>query len=379
MSFLQLPCELQERIIKIQSSEGDNFEITPEIRDMCNTVKNLLRGSGKRAFRNSLGGSFRIEDGHVILKKEGRVLASVLREAEDEVVIGLHDVKTSTLKRVMEYCRFHSSVNLSEKEKKSWNTNFVQIEQSALCELASASYYLDIKPLVNLTSRAIATQVSGKSTEEIRETFYNINADLYSSHFSPRYRLQKKVNRKKQELPKAPLQPQEDCRDVDELLSFINNGSTTPQKSQKQKERKKRKRERRREKERELRKQNSEDSDREKTRHVTDDDEEEEEEYKRNGVVLKSQHHDKRKNDSRQASREFLERFTETDPRSEEFEEIFAREDEFLDPEFKARVDREVEEWRKKLEKINNKSNQGPKIKLPIANEIFMAKVVGVR
>lgn len=43
-----------------------------------------------------------------------------------------------------------------------------------------ASYYLDIKSLVNLTSRAIATQVSGKSTEEIRETLYNVGTDIYS-------------------------------------------------------------------------------------------------------------------------------------------------------------------------------------------------------
>jgi hypothetical protein len=43
-----------------------------------------------------------------------------------------------------------------------------------------ASYYLDIKSLVNLTSRAIATQVSGKTTEELRETLYSIGADIYS-------------------------------------------------------------------------------------------------------------------------------------------------------------------------------------------------------
>lgn len=32
-----------------------------------------------------------------------------------------------------------------------------------------AAYYLDHKPLVNLTSRAIASQISGKTTEELRE------------------------------------------------------------------------------------------------------------------------------------------------------------------------------------------------------------------
>jgi len=117
--LLQLPCELQERIIKLQSTDGDHFEINTDIREMCNTVKNLLRGTGKRAFRNSLGGSFRIEDGHVVLKKEGRVLASLLKNGDDEVLIGLHDVKTSTLRRVLEYCTVHCSANFTEKEKKN--------------------------------------------------------------------------------------------------------------------------------------------------------------------------------------------------------------------------------------------------------------------
>lgn len=59
-----------------------------------------------------------------------------------------------------------------------------------------ASYYMDIEPLVNLTSRAIATQVSGKSTDEIRETFYNASCDAHSSQFATRYRLQKRMRNK---------------------------------------------------------------------------------------------------------------------------------------------------------------------------------------
>ena len=34
---------------------------------------------------------------------------------------------------------------------------------------SQAAYYLDHKPLVNLTSKAIASQISGKTTEELRE------------------------------------------------------------------------------------------------------------------------------------------------------------------------------------------------------------------
>jgi hypothetical protein len=66
----------------------------------------------------------------------------------------------------------------------------------ALAAYNKASYYMDIEPLVNLTSRAIATQVSGKSTDEIRETFYNASCEAHSSQFATRYRLQKRIRNK---------------------------------------------------------------------------------------------------------------------------------------------------------------------------------------
>ena len=38
-----------------------------------------------------------------------------------------------------------------------------------------ASYYLDVKPLVDMTCRAIADTIKGKSPEEIRNTFNIVN------------------------------------------------------------------------------------------------------------------------------------------------------------------------------------------------------------
>ena len=43
-----------------------------------------------------------------------------------------------------------------------------------MCELTSAADALDMKPLVDLTSRALARMIEGKSAEEIRwDTQYN--------------------------------------------------------------------------------------------------------------------------------------------------------------------------------------------------------------
>lgn len=61
-----------------------------------------------------------------------------------------------------------------------WDDRYVRVDPRRLCELASAAYYLDIRDLVDLTCRAIAAIISGKTAEQIRTTF-NIENDLVQS------------------------------------------------------------------------------------------------------------------------------------------------------------------------------------------------------
>jgi len=46
------------------------------------------------------------------------------------------------------------------------------MDTKRLCELTSAADSLQLKPLVDLTSRALARIIEGKSPEEIREIFH---------------------------------------------------------------------------------------------------------------------------------------------------------------------------------------------------------------
>ncbi|GKU96751.1 hypothetical protein SLEP1_g9950 [Rubroshorea leprosula] len=46
------------------------------------------------------------------------------------------------------------------------------MDTESLCELTSAAYSLQLKPLVGLTIRALARIVEGKTPEEIREIFH---------------------------------------------------------------------------------------------------------------------------------------------------------------------------------------------------------------
>ena len=78
---------------------------------------------------------------------------------------------------------------------------------------------MDIKPLVNLTSRAIAKQISGKSPEEIRKTFSSLNPENEPSNnsfntSSLRHRLQQKISLKKK---------QEEEKKMMEQMAMSNN------------------------------------------------------------------------------------------------------------------------------------------------------------
>ena len=66
----------------------------------------------------------------------------------------------------------HSTLQLlAPQERKQFDERFIRLETRMLCELTSAADSLDLKTIVDLTSRALARMIEGKSPEEIRETF----------------------------------------------------------------------------------------------------------------------------------------------------------------------------------------------------------------
>jgi len=97
-------------------------------------------------------------------------------------------VGADVLQLTLEYCRFHRAAGRSDKarpacyaaaqphcslqERKLFDERFVKLDTRRLCELTSAADALGLKHLVDLTSRALARVIEGKSPEEIRETFH---------------------------------------------------------------------------------------------------------------------------------------------------------------------------------------------------------------
>jgi S-phase kinase-associated protein 1 len=58
------------------------------------------------------------------------------------------------------------------QERKLFDERFIRLDTRRLCELTSAADALGMKNLVDLTSRALARMIEGKTPEEIRETFH---------------------------------------------------------------------------------------------------------------------------------------------------------------------------------------------------------------
>ncbi|XP_042489221.1 SKP1-like protein 21 isoform X2 [Macadamia integrifolia] len=149
-------------------------------------------------------------------------------------------VNPSILSLILDYCRFHQLPGRSNKERKSFDEMFIRIDTKRLCELTSAADSLQLKPLVDLTSRALARMIEGKTPEEIRETFHlpddlteeekleplrNTADDLRIRLLNRLYARKRKELKEKEKMKNVEVEEEHvDERSVDDLLSFINGG-----------------------------------------------------------------------------------------------------------------------------------------------------------
>ncbi|XP_078576318.1 S-phase kinase-associated protein 1 isoform X1 [Branchiostoma floridae x Branchiostoma japonicum] len=142
--------------IKLQSSDGEIFEVDVEIAKQSVTIKTMLEDLG--------------------MDEEG-----------DEEPIPLPNVNAAILKKVIQWCTHHKDdppppEDDENKEKRTddipvWDQEFLKVDQGTLFELILAANYLDIKGLLDVTCKTVANMIKGKTPEEIRKTF-NIKNDF---------------------------------------------------------------------------------------------------------------------------------------------------------------------------------------------------------
>ncbi|KAF8380220.1 hypothetical protein HHK36_027702 [Tetracentron sinense] len=149
-------------------------------------------------------------------------------------------VNPAIMSLILDYCRFHQVPGRSNKERKSFDEKFIRMDTKRLCELTSAADSLQLKSLVDLTSRVLARMIEGRTPEEIRETFHlpddlteeekleplrNTADDPRIRRLNQLYARKRKELKQKDKLKNVEVEEDRvDERSVDDLLSFINGG-----------------------------------------------------------------------------------------------------------------------------------------------------------
>ncbi|KAJ0428549.1 putative S-phase kinase-associated protein [Helianthus annuus] len=147
VSFLsQIPIMSSSKTIVLRSSDGETFEVDEIVAVESQTIKHM------------------IEDGCA------------------DTSIPLPNVTSKILSKVIEYCKKHvetpnSDEKVAEEDLKSFDSDFVKVDQGTLFDLILAANYLNIKGLLDLTCQTVADMIKGKTPEEIRKTF-NIKNDF---------------------------------------------------------------------------------------------------------------------------------------------------------------------------------------------------------
>jgi S-phase kinase-associated protein 1 len=142
-------------LIKLQSSDGENFHVDTDIAKQSVTIRTMLEDLGN--------------------------------EDEEDEVVPLPNVNAAILRKVINWCTYHKDdpAQPEEEENKekrsddisSWDADFLKVDQGTLFELILAANYLDIKGLLDVTCKSVANMIKGKTPEEIRKTF-NIKNDF---------------------------------------------------------------------------------------------------------------------------------------------------------------------------------------------------------
>jgi S-phase kinase-associated protein 1 len=139
-----------EKNLKLVSQEGEKFEVGKKVAIQSELVKTMSEGD------------------------------------KEENEIPLPNVKSSVLKKVVEYMKYHvdnpareiekplKSANMSEVVSQ-WDADFVDVDQEVLFELILAANYMDVKPLLDLCCAKVASMIKGKTPEQIRKTFNIVN------------------------------------------------------------------------------------------------------------------------------------------------------------------------------------------------------------
>ncbi|KAE8655018.1 SKP1-like protein 1B [Hibiscus syriacus] len=136
--------------------------------------------SGRKiTLKSSDGESFEVDE---VVALESQTIKHMIEDDCADNGIPLPNVTSKILAKVIEYCKKHVDTpktddRSADEDLKTWDADFVKVDQSTLFDLILAANYLNIKGLLDLTCQTVADMIKGKTPEEIRKTF-NIKNDF---------------------------------------------------------------------------------------------------------------------------------------------------------------------------------------------------------
>ncbi|KAK4340479.1 hypothetical protein RND71_041941 [Anisodus tanguticus] len=137
------------------------------------TSKNIV-------LKSSDGETFEVDEAVAL---ESQTIKHMIEDDCANTSIPLPNVTSKILAKVIEYCKRHVDAAVktddkaSEDDLKTFDADFVKVDQGTLFDLILAANYLNIKSLLDLTCQTVADMIKGKTPEEIRKTF-NIKNDF---------------------------------------------------------------------------------------------------------------------------------------------------------------------------------------------------------
>jgi len=136
--------EVEMEYVKLKSKQEELFELETKAAFRSITIKNMVEDTGL------------------------------------DINVPVPMVDSSTLVKVIEYLKYHQRAEeetIPEDEQTRWDKDYIKVDDETLFNTILAANYLDIKPLLDLTCKAVADEIKGKSPEEIRVRF-NIKNDF---------------------------------------------------------------------------------------------------------------------------------------------------------------------------------------------------------
>jgi len=132
----------------------------------------------KIILKSSDGETFEVDEAAALLSQ---TIKHMIEDDCADTGIPLPNVTSGILSKVIEYCKKHAESvgdlddHAANDELKSFDTQFVNVEQGVLFDIILAANYLDIKGLLDLTCLTVANMMKGKTPEEIRKKFNIVN------------------------------------------------------------------------------------------------------------------------------------------------------------------------------------------------------------